>query len=167
MCGSKGLGKVIRMLRPVFGGRVRRGPMKTNYSDLKFHLLCRPPSPPIKYTLMLSFPSWGMTIPRAYSARPSAGCFEDDKRKENSVTRGDKFASSWVESFFQPPRCAEQHRTPFIVTRNLSKHTVSSLSPLETCSVLYVRKFYYVIADYPVETKTSDRSTRATRWQRS
>lgn len=116
------------MPRPVFGGGFGgEAPMKTNYSDLKFHLL----ADHLLYqsnTLMLSFPSWDMTILRAHSTWLSAGCFEDDKRKGNSVTRGDKFASSWVESFFQPPRCAERRRTPFIVTRNLSRHTVSSLS---------------------------------------
>jgi len=86
--------------------RVWRGPMKTNYSDLKFHLLTDHLLHQSS-TLMLSFPSWDMTILRAHFAWLSAGCFEDDKRKENSVTRGDKFALSLVESFFQPPQCAE------------------------------------------------------------
>lgn len=85
-------------------GRVWRTPMKTNYSDLKFHLLLLLPL--LLFRLHhhhladqsispLSFPSWGMTVLRAHSARPyrPVGCFEDDKRKGNSVTRGDKFAS--------------------------------------------------------------------------
>lgn len=90
-------------------GRVWRTPMKTNYSDLKFHLLLHlllvpslPPPPPFplcRHRLSpLSFLSWGHDrSPCSFHARgpiPAgpAGCFEDDRRKGNSVTRGDKFA---------------------------------------------------------------------------
>lgn len=150
------------MLRPVSA----EGLAEVRENELQRFKVSPPPTDHLLHqssTLMLPFPSWGMTILRAHSARPSAGCFEDDKRKGNSVTRGDKFASSWVESFFQLPRCTERRRTSFIVTRNLSKHTVSSLSPLETRRrfVAFVN-FFYAIADYPDGMQMSDRSAQAT-----
>lgn len=121
VCGSKGLEKVIRMLGPM--RRVWRTPVKTNYSDLKFHLpfpVPRPSQPPCAFFSLVGHDR----APCSFrAALRSASCFEDDKRKGNNVMRGDKFASSGVGKNFSNPRGAP-NGTPFVVTRNLSKRTL-------------------------------------------
>lgn len=81
--------------------------MKTNYSDLKFHLLLAETAfPPILTTPLLSFPS--RPIFRAHFNPPISGLFRrwQEQRKYiyiYSVTQGDKFASPGAKSFLSNP----------------------------------------------------------------
>lgn len=108
--------------------RIWRTSMKTNYSDLKFHLLlAETVFPLILTTPLLSFPSrpFSVLIP------PISGLFRRwqeeriyiyvyivSRRETNSRRRGRKV-------FFRTPRGAPGG-TSFIIMRNFSKSTVNS-----------------------------------------